>query len=233
MGLSLLVHGIHGGGKSTLANTAPGPRLVLDAEGGANWLPGKKIYWTDAQQAPPQVDEDTTVIINILNPNTLLLVYQWLASGKHSFNSVILDSLSEMQKRFIDQIAGTNQMKQEDWGTLLRSLEKVVRDFKDLKTNDKRPLEAVVVVCGSVKKDSEPWSPALQGAIGNSLPFYFDVVGFAQLGYNDEGKLIQSVQILPIGGDVIAKDRTGILSRNGAHLINPNITQLIAETNQA
>src|SRR4051812_37348502 len=122
MGLSLLVHGLPGKGKSTLANTAPGPRLVLDVEGGSNWLPGKKVYWTDVNQPPPMdIDADTTVILNIPNPNTLLMAYQWLSTREHKFQSVILDSLSEMQKRFVDLIAGTNQMKQEDWGTLLRS----------------------------------------------------------------------------------------------------------------
>lgn len=234
MGLSVLLHGFAGGGKSTLAGTAPGPRLVLDAEGGANWLQGPKLYWTDLAKLPEgDITPDTTVIVNVTTVTVLEQALQWLTRGAHPFKSVVLDSLSEMQKRFIDRIAGTNQMQQQQWGELLRTLEKTVRDLKDLKVHPNYPLDAIVMVCGSQKKEGEPVGPQLQGALANSIPFFFDLVGFAQLAYDESGQLVQTVQILPLN-DIIAKDRTGILSRTyGPFLVNPNITQLIQATNPA
>lgn len=231
MGLSVLLHGFHGTGKSTLASKVPGPRLVLDAEGGSNWLEGKKVQWTNLDEAPPQVDDNTTVLVNVVNVETLMKAWSWLETGKHPFNSVVLDSLSEMQKRFVDRIAGTNQMKQEQCGELLRVLEKFVRDLKDLKIHPVRPVQAVVVVCGSQKKDGEPIGPQLQGALANSLPFYFDLVGYCEIVQGEGGKLDQHVLILPLGG-IVAKDRPGFSRRLGAVLTNPDITALIAQTNQ-
>ena len=227
-GITVLLHGFAGGGKSTLAGTAPGPRLILDAEGGSDWLAGEKVYWTDVNQAPPAVtDPNTSVIVNVTNTKVLEKVNSWLQSGKHPFNSVVIDSLTEVQKRFIDSIAGTDQMQQQQWGTLLRVLEKFVRDIKDLKVHDIRPLQAVVVITGSQNKEGEPVGPQLQGSLAASIPFFFDVVGFAQLVINEEQEIVQHVQILPFGG-VIAKDRTGILSRTFGHtLVNPTITGLI------
>src|SRR6266516_4777823 len=43
--LSALIHGDTKLGKSTLANTAPKPCLVLDAEGSWRFTIGRKIYW--------------------------------------------------------------------------------------------------------------------------------------------------------------------------------------------
>lgn len=226
MGLSVLLHGFHGTGKSTLASKTPGPRLVLDAEGGSNWLEGKKVYWTDLSSPPPKVDADTTVIVNVVNVAALEDAWAWLNRGQHSFNTVILDSLSEMQKRFVDRIAGTAQMQQQQWGELLRTLEKVVRDIKDLKIHPVTPVEAVVVVCGSQKKEGEPVGPQLQGALANSIPFYFDLVGFCTLAQDGE-TLSQHVLIMPLN-DIVAKDRPGFSRTLGPVLVNPDITNLLA-----
>lgn len=228
MALTALLHGPHGTGKSTLAGTVPKPALILDAEGGSEYLDGKKVYWTDLSGPPPEVDDETIVIVNVINVLTLEQAWAWLSAGKHPFRSVTLDSLSEMQKRFIDKIAGTTQMQQQQWGELLRVLEKFVRDLKDLKNHPIKPLDAVVVVCGSQKKEGEPVGPQLQGALANSIPFFFDLVGFCELAQNESGELEQRVLILPLN-NIIAKDRPKFHLKHGPVLVNPNLAELLAE----
>ena len=52
--LSILIHGESGVGKSWLADSVPGPRLVLDAEGRARYTPsGPKVAWNPRDSEPP------------------------------------------------------------------------------------------------------------------------------------------------------------------------------------
>lgn len=241
MGLSILLHGGPGTGKSTLSATAPGPRLLIDTEGGGEWTSGKVITWTELGTLPAGIDADTTVVVSVTNISTFQTLYQWLMSGKHPFNSVILDSVSEMQKRVIDSMAaiGTDP----DWTVLLRTMEKMIRDLKDLKIHPVKPVEAVVFICGTQSKMTDkvagPWTPMLTGNLANTISHYVDVCGFATLSFNPEDHTItQQLQIIPFN-NITAKDRTsqqgkaGLSATFGPILVNPNISNLVQVANQS
>jgi hypothetical protein len=210
--LTMVVHGESGVGKSWLADTAPGPRLILDVEGGVNFTPSAKTEW-DVRGEPPEV--------KVRDLKAVQDAYAWLNSGKHPFNSVVIDSLSEMQKRAVDNIAGSAQMKTQDWGTLLRKMEGMVRAFRDLTMHPSHPITTVVFVCGT-KAESETGRlrPNLQGQMGTTLPYYVDVVTYlANVPGDDVGEYVRRAHFVPLG-DVTAKDRTNKL---GSHLDNPTI----------
>ena len=49
-----VIHGESGAGKSQLADTIPGPRLILDAEGGSEFTPSwPKQIWNPDVYGPP------------------------------------------------------------------------------------------------------------------------------------------------------------------------------------
>ena len=103
--LSMLIHVPRKAGKSTLAATAPGPRLLLDAEHGHKFLDLKIRYW-DPHQDPPELDGswDTCVVV-VRNYDDVLQVYRWLPSGRHPFKSLIMDSITEIQAKCVDELA--------------------------------------------------------------------------------------------------------------------------------
>lgn len=214
--LTMLVHGESGAGKSWFASGAPGPRLVLDAEGRAQYAPsGRKVYWDPMREEPP-VNDGTwdTCIATVTEFDQMQSVYQWLRSGKHPFVSVIIDSLMEIQKRCIDKVAGTNQLTQQDWGTVLRRLEALVRSYRDLTLLTENPVACVVLVVGTVEVDGTR-RPLLQGALRNTVPYYLDVVGyvFTQQVPSDDGTTMQLKRMLltqPQPG-FVAKDGTGLM----------------------
>jgi hypothetical protein len=220
--LTIVVHGESGVGKSWLADSAPSPRLILDVEGGVRFTPSDKVEW-NAQDAPPTAD---TVVVHVRDLATVQQAFQWLNSGKHPFRSVVIDSLSEMQKRAVDSIAGSAQMKTQDWGTLLRKMEGMVRAFRDLTSHPSAPLECVVFVCGTkVESETGKLRPNLQGQMGTTLPYYVDVVAHLALTNGDEpGEYVRRATFRPVG-DVVAKDRTG---RLGSHMDDPTIPALFA-----
>lgn len=226
--LSLIVHGEPGTGKTRLGATAPAPRLVLDIEGGSRFLPVKKIIWDPMTQAPPTPsDEWDTCIVYVRDYKVIKRTYDWLAAGKHPFRSVIIDSLTEAQKRLIDQVSGTDQPTQQDWGAILRTLEDFVRKLRDLTFHATFPLETVVVICLSHMRDGK-FRPFVKGQLELSLPGFVDVVGYLYNEATPEGEVERKLLISPLG-QFDAKDRTGLLTEKyGSVIVQPNIATILS-----
>lgn len=212
--LTLVVHGNSGAGKSWFADTAPAPRLILDAEGGFRFTPtakaGKTVVWDPLKEPPDMTGKDAAVVLT-RDFATVNHVYQWLNSGQHPFRSVVLDSLTEIQKRCVDSIAGQNQMRTQDWGELLRRMEAQVRSFRDLTMHPTTPVEVVAYICMTKDKDGGK-RPNIQGSLADSLPYFVDVVGYLFV-QRDEADIEQFKNRLLVQehNGVVAKDRTDSL----------------------
>lgn len=191
--------------------------MILDAEGRARYTPsGPKIMW-DPKVGPPPVYDGTweTCIVQVVDFETIRLVYTWLRSGQHQFVSVVIDSLMEAQKRCIDAVAGVNALDQQDWGTLLRHLEGLVRNYRDLTLlpDATQTVQVVVFVVGSRNVEGK-MKPLLQGQLQDTVPFYIDVVGYLykQPVTSPEGLVTYSRQLLiDQQPNFVAKDNTGHL----------------------
>lgn len=176
-GLSVLVHGDTKVGKTTFSVTAPYPRLALDVEGGYRFLPITTRKWDPAREDPPIADGTwDTCVVDCRDYQTFLRVYQWLQLGRHQFNSVIIDSLSELQTKCLEQIAGRGQVQMQQYGELARTFTGMMRDLRDLLTHPTRPLEAVVITAMTVERDGK-YGPFLTGQSKTVAPYLFDIVG--------------------------------------------------------
>ena len=156
------------------------------------------------------MDADTTVVVSARSYDDYERVYQWLNSGVHPFRSVILDSLSEFQKRIMDKIAGVQQMKDYDWGTLLRYGEGAVRALRDLKKHPTNPLDAIVMTAATSDRQHGVLGPHLQGQLGVNIKAYPDVIGYLSVREHESGWIIRTLQIMPLD-NYVAKDRTDTL----------------------
>lgn len=174
--LTVLVHGASKVGKSTLAVSAPAPRLYLDVESASRFLPITRVYWDPAKEAPPECDGtwDTCVVMT-RDWGTVEKVYQWLHAGKHCFKSLIIDSISELQGRFLESKAGRNQLTQQQWGDAFRQVSGLVRDIRDLTMHPTNPVECVVMTA-ITKNIDEKWKPYVQGQLQAVLPYLLDAV---------------------------------------------------------
>lgn len=225
--MTILVHGFSGAGKSTFAATAPGPVLILDAESGSDYL-DDVVYWNPAAEAPPTADGSWRhCVVNVLDYESVVRAYEYLASGDHPFKSVVLDSVSEIQQRCIDAIAGANQMRTQDWGELLRTVSGQIRKFRDLKSHPTNPLWAVVFVCMTDKVEGKQL-PLVQGKLRSFLPYYVDACGWLYVDIDDFGK---EQRHLLIGADPMfeAKERLG--GRLPRVIDNPNISDMLKVLN--
>ena len=176
--LTLMVYGESKVGKSTFAVTAPYPRLMLDVEGGHRFLPINVKYWDPLTEEPPLADGTwDTVVVKVNEYDVVMKAFQWLQSGKHHFKSLIIDSISELQVKCMDNIAGTEQMKMQQWGELLRHMGALLRDLRDLTMHPTQPLEAVVLTAMARKGQDGVYRPYLQGQLAIQAPYFYDILG--------------------------------------------------------
>jgi hypothetical protein len=237
--LSICVHGEPGTGKSWFGASAPAPRLVLDAEGGSRFSPGVKTYWDPNTEAPPvpgtgRIDSESemqelqweTCVVVLRDFSSMERAYQWLASGQHPFASVVIDSITELQKRVVDQISGVSQPTQAEWGAILRLMEDQVRKLRDLLFHTTKPLKCVVLIALSHLRDNR-FRPFVKGALELTLPGFVDVIGCLTVETGADGQLARKMLIAPLG-DVEAKDRTHSLTQHyGPVIENPDIVEML------
>lgn len=223
--LKAVIHGDAGSGKSWLGASAPGPRLVLDAEKGSHFARRRaqdgtlyvphQLIWDPHYALPDGITADTTVIIKVGDVNDVDLAYQWLASGQHPFRSVIVDSLSDLQlrsKRVMTVEAELDVTSDRIWGRLLDQFIDLCQKMMDLTDHPVNPLLAVVILSGSQVKDGK-WRPMVQGALAHRLPGYPDLLAFQEVVENPIDATDVSFRLhFRTGLGWIAKDRTHFLT---------------------
>jgi hypothetical protein len=231
--VSVVVHGSWGTGKSWLADTAPGPRLVLDAEGGYLDTPSPKVVWDPRQPPPTDLDRDTTVLVDVTSWEAVVYTMQHLLRGGHPFESVIVDSFTELQKTLKDKLGkGPDALfDQQAWGKLLAHMELFVRQLRDLTRQSATHPVNVVVVCGT---DSEAIKKTflLQGGLRKSLAGFVDLVGYLFPGRTETGEEIRVLQISPTEA-IEAKcrlHRVKVAHPEG-FIVEPTIRDIIRLTN--
>jgi AAA domain len=225
-GFSFLLYGQSKSGKSYLADTAPAPRLILDAEGGAStrFTPSTKVVWDPSLDGPPEADGTwDTCVVYVRSFSDVQKTYDWLNAGRHPFKSVIIDSLSETQQRCVDALVGTDQMKMQDWGELLRKMSTLVRSYRDLIIHPTNPVSVVCLVAMTKETQEGVKKPYLQGALAQTIPYYVDVIGYLHGEVTEDGVFQQRLLVGP-HPQFEAGDRTG---RLGTVVEEPNIQRML------
>lgn len=178
--LSFLIHGGAGSGKTTFATTGPKPLLLLDVEMASRFVKAeiKKIKWNPLTDAPP-VDDGTwdICVVTVDEYTKAEKAYEWLKSRNHPFKTVVVDSISELQAKAIENIKGRQQLQTQDWGKLLSRIAFFCRDLRDLTGDDENIIEAVVITAMS-KQDGDMLKPYLQGQVSAQIPYWLDITGY-------------------------------------------------------
>jgi hypothetical protein len=176
--LTMMVYGGSKVGKSTFAVTSPYPRLMLDVEGGHRFLPINVKYWDPHREAAPVADGtwDTCVVV-VRNYDDVLAAYQVLRTGNHQFKSLIIDSISELQVKLFDKLAGAEQIKMQQWGEVLRHMGGFLRDVRDLTSHPTAPLDAIVLTAMAKQDKDGKYHPYLQGQLATQAPYFYDLLG--------------------------------------------------------
>lgn len=239
--LTILVYGDSGTGKSWLTQTTPAPRLVIDAEsGGARFarrmiggelVQPDSVLWDPSEGSAPVSGDWETCFVKIRTYQDLVDVYTELNDNPHEFQSIVLDSLTEIQGKCKETLrTGDEVMNERMWGVLLDRMENLVKSFRDLRQHPSFPVQCVMVVALSSVKDGKH-TPMVQGSLRDKLPGWMDVIGVLNPATNDEGEW-EGRMLIRASDRFLAKDRTHTLTEEyGPVIKNPDVGQMLAVLN--
>jgi hypothetical protein len=217
---NMLVYGMPGVGKTVLAGSVTeieemAPVLFVDVEGGTMSI----------ADAYPD-----TEVVRATSFNQLQGLYAELYKGRSGYKTIVIDSLSEMQKFSMGTIMKdvVNQDSTRDpevpsvreWGKNGEQIRRMVRAFRDLPVN-------TIFTC-LLKQDKDPRTgmnmgkPALPGQLANEISGYFDIVThmYVKIVKGEQQRLLLTTQT----DSFVGKDRSRKLP---AVIIDPTMRTIM------
>jgi phage nucleotide-binding protein len=201
--LNIMVYGWPGVGKTRLAGSAAAvpelsPVLFVDVEGGTLSL--RDHY--------PLVDT-----VRVKSWDDIVKLYAELRKGTHGYKTIVLDSLTEIQKfgmfAIMKSVLENDPTRDPDlpsigeWGKSTEQMRKFVRLFRDLPVNT---VFTALVVEDKQKNGTILKRPSLPGKLAAEVAGFLDIVLYMYIKEID-GE--QRRLLLSSGSeDVVAKDRT-------------------------
>lgn len=230
--MSIIVHGESKAGKSTFGNTTVAPRLILDGEMAYRFLTGTKTFWDPTREEPPVYDGTwESCIVLVRDYMSMQKAYEWLNSGQHPFRSVTIDSISEIQSRFKDDLTAAGKMSQQLWGDLLHEMDKLVRGFRDLTEHPTHPIEQVVLTAMTQLKNNK-YRPYVQGQLQVKLPYFMDVIGYlyveaVQSNPDDPTSPVTRIRRLLVEPHDMFEAGERVGGKLGSVVTNPNMNDMM------
>ncbi len=238
--LSMLIHGPAKAGKSTLTSTVPLPAIILDAEGSWNFIDeagfksGRKLRkksWAPLEEEMPAYDGTWDVLhVKVTSWQIMTTCFQTLTQYEHSFRSVILDSITEVQRRCKKNIrGGSAAMQTQQWGQLLDQMDDIIRGMRDLTLLENTICCVVFVSETHVDKKGRD-APYMQGQISNTMPYWVDICGYFEVEVQlaEDGESNRKVRILTIGPDPTKVTGERVAGRVPDIIESPNISAMMA-----
>lgn len=191
-GIKCLVYGQAGAGKTTLAATMPAP-IIISAEGGLLSIQGYDLPY-----------------IEVNSMESLQEAFEYVSGPEgEGFQSVVLDSLSEIGEVVLIHEKSINKDGRAAYGEMAAQMTSIIRAFRDL------PGKNVLMTAKVEKSQDESgrmlYSPSMPGAkMGQALPYFFDLVIALRVEKDAEG-IAQRALMCDSDGLWLAKDRSGKL----------------------
>ena len=205
--INMLVYGNSGMGKTRLGGSAdavPSMRkvLIVDVEGGTLTL----------THSHPNVD-----IVRVETWKEMQAVYDELYAGNTGYNTVVLDSLTEIQKfNMYDVMSDLKRQNPErsvdvpsmrEWGINLEQMRKFVRAFRDM------PVNTIFTALAKEEKNAKTGmvhkKPSLSGKLADEVAAFLDIVCYMYVKEID-GEM-RRMLLTTSTDEYVAKDRTGKL----------------------
>jgi len=215
---NMMIYGNSGAGKTRLAGSAdavPELRRVLfiDVEGGTLTL--RNTTYNEVE------------VVRVRSWQEMEAVYKELMLPGHGFNTVVVDSLTELQKLSMDRImrrlveTGDDESIENvdgdlvpqirEWNINIEQTRKVVRKFRDLPVNT--IFTALEHSDKNMLRGTTRRKPSLSGKVKDEVAAFLDIVGYLYTKERDVDGESKQQRMLLTGQteDTVAKDRSNRL----------------------
>jgi len=238
--LNIILYGDSGAGKTWLAGTAQeceatSPVLFIDVDSGMSTLAGMEIdvvrprSWADIQR-----------------------VYEFFLHENDRYKCVVIDSLTEIQRKFsmgtilgeitdgadhYNNLGATVVPTRQDWMKTGDQMRKLIRAFRDLAylPDESRRVHVVMVALEKYDEKRKVICPQLPGVLGNECGAFVDVLARLSrqlVTVERDGEEVQEVRRHLLLDDYIndidvrhmGKDRSGKL---GPYLWDPTMCDIV------
>jgi len=209
-GIKVCVYGGSGMGKTLLAATLPNP-ILISAESGALSLRKsnlERIFGVGTAGITYDMP-----MIEIRSVDDLTAAYDWAARAPEAkqFQSLGLDSLSEIAEVVLNNAKRQTKDPRQAYGELIEKMETLIRLFRDL------PNRHIYMAAKMEPSKDEltgvvRYGPSMPGAkLGQKLPYFFDEVFRLGVNKTPQGESYRFLQTQP-DLQYEAKDRSGALA---------------------
>lgn len=186
--IKCLIYWASGTGKTTFSASAPKPIFASSEK----WLMSIRKF------APAYTE------INSLWDLKELLKY--LKEEKHDFQTVVIDSITEINDIIKNAIEKKNwrSMQLQDWGVLSKEIKSILREFRDL------PMHVIFIAQEMSDMDESKVVkvlPSLNWKSATDIAYYMDVVWYV---YIDKKDWIRKINTSP-HSYYLSKDRTNVI----------------------
>ena len=201
-----------GRGKTPVAATGPGRLLLIDTEGGSNYLARNLTRWDGRSSAP-----DGDLVVHATSLDDVRHVAARLADGSLRVGTVVLDTVTTLQQRARRDVAAASKsgrMEKQGWGILLDDISDTLRDLVDAVVGGDAADVLVLTVHAGTGDDGREITVDLQGSLASRIPGMVDVVGYLGLAPDETGPEARRLAIDPHASRPGA-DRTTSLPSGG------------------
>lgn len=203
--INMLVYGDPGVGKTVLAGSASvvpelSPVLYIDVEGGTLSL----------RQRFPDVH-----VVRVKSFNDFGKLFSELQKSDHGYKTVVLDSITEIQKFGMYEIMRRTLEDDPDrdpdlpgigeWGKNTEQMRRTIRAFRDL------PMNTIFLALGATdqdKKGNRLTKPALSAKLAAEIAGFLDVVCYMYKKTDRDTGEVKRLLLTAGTDEFIAKDRT-------------------------
>lgn len=208
VGIKMLLTGASGVGKTRSAislKDAGYKPIIISAESGVLSLKGTNLPMIDIAR-----DDEKKEVPMSQRFDRLGQVFTWLKAGQPEYDTVFLDSLTEVNQALMAQLALKYPDRKDSLPKYADNSEmmlKLVRAFRDL------PYNVVIVALEETEKDDlgrRYTTASVIGKVANQLPSLMDEVLNLQVYQDENGKQKTRFQCAP-SNSIVCKDRSGQL----------------------